>query len=580
MAERPYDVLPGDHGTRIRVNTHGSYILRVPRLNRGTAFTHAERVKLGLEGLLPERVTPLEGQLHRAYTRFLRAGSPLEKYAYLQGLRDRNTVLFYRLLSEHLDEIMPIVYTPTIGEAIQEFSLWFQQVNAVFLSIDAPERIAASLRAAGKGPDDVDMLIVTDSEGILGIGDQGVGGVLICICKKSIYTAAGGVDPDRMLPVILDVGTDNLRLLNDDLYLGLRHARVRGERYDAFVDAFVQAAREVFPDAMVHWEDFGADNAHRILNRYRDELCTFNDDVQGTAAVVAAAVMAGVTAKGERLRDQRFVISGAGTAGIGVADLLVDLLVTEGLTREHARSRFWATSSRGLITDDPHLRFRDFQRPYARPASETEEWTVDEPARIGLADIVHNVHPTVLIGTSGQPNSFTEKVVREMAAHTQRPLIFPLSNPTALAEATPAQLIEWTDGRALIATGSPFGTVTHEGVTHDIAQANNALVFPGLGLGVAVCKASRVTDGMIAAAAQAVASLVQLRTPGQSLLPSVRDLRRVSATVAIAAARQAEAEGVAQVPLTDPVQQVFDRMWQPVYPELVYGDSVAASEEA
>ena len=577
MAKRPYDVLPGDHGARIRVNIHGSYILRVPRLNRGTAFTHDERVQLGLEGLLPERVTPLEGQLHRAYTRFLRAATPLEKYAYLQGLRDRNTVLFYRLLSEHLDEIMPIVYTPTIGDAIQEFSLWFQQVNAVFLAIDAPDRIEASLRASGKGPDDIDMLIVTDSEGILGIGDQGVGGVLICIGKKSLYTAAGGVDPDRMLPVVLDVGTDNLKLLNDDLYLGLRHARVRGERYDAFVDAFVQAAQAVFPHAMVHWEDFGASNAHRILNRYRDELCTFNDDVQGTAAVVAAAVMAGVSAKGERLRDQRIVISGAGTAGIGVADLLVDLMVSEGLTPEEARSLFWATSSRGLVTDDPHLRFRDFQRPYARAVAETDGWTVDEPARIGLADIVRNVHPTVLIGTSGQPGLFNEDVVRDMAAHVDRPLIFPLSNPTVLAEATPGQLIEWTDGRALIATGSPFGPVTHEGVTYTVAQANNALVFPGLGLGVAVCRASRVTDHMIAAAARAVASLVHLRTPGQSLLPSVRDLRRVSATVAIAVARQAELDGVAGVPLTDPVQQVFDRMWQPVYPELLFGDDDPAS---
>lgn len=579
MAERPYDVLPGDHGTRIQVNTHGSYILRVPRLNRGTAFTHEQRVELGLEGLLPERVTPLEGQLHRTYTRFLRAGSAVEKFAYLHALRDRNTVLFYRLLSEHLDEMMPIVYTPTIGEAIQEFSLWYQRVNGVFLSIDAPERIESSLRATGKTAEDVDLLIVTDSEGILGIGDQGVGGILICIGKKSLYTAAAGMDPDRMVPIVLDVGTNNLSLLNDDLYLGLRHARVRGERYDAFLAAFVEAAQKVFPNAMVHWEDFGADNAHRILGTYRDEICTFNDDVQGTAAVVAAAVMSGVRAKGERLRDQRFVISGAGTAGIGIADLLVDLLQQEGLDEQGARSLFWATTSRGLVTDDATKRFRDFQRRYQRSSAEVASWTVEDAGRIGLADVVANVHPTVLIGTSGQTGSFTEAIVKDMAAHVERPLIMPLSNPTTLAEATPGHIIEWTEGRALIATGSPFAPVTYDGVTYDIAQANNALVFPGLGLGVAVCRATRVTDGMIAATAQAVASLVNFRKAGQSLLPSVRDLRRVSANVAIAVARQAELDGVAQNPLHDPVQQIFEAMWQPVYPELIYNERVVATEE-
>ena len=554
----------------MRVNARGSFILRVPRLNRGTAFTPEERVKLGLEGLLPERVTPLEGQLHRAYTRFLRAGSALDKFSYLQGLRDRNTVLFYRLMSEHLEEIMPIVYTPTIGEAIQQFSLWYQQINGVFLSIDAPDRIEASLRATGKGPDDVDLLVVTDSEGILGIGDQGVGGIQICIGKKSIYTAAAGVDPDRMIPVVLDVGTNNLKLLNDDLYLGIRAARVRGERYDEFIDQVVQAIQKVFPNAMVHWEDFGADNAHRILRRYRDEICTFNDDVQGTAAVVGAAIVAGVRAKGERLRDQRFVVHGAGTAGVGVADLLVDLIMAEGLTREEARQRFWAVSSRGLVTDDPNARFRDFQRAYARPVGEAASWALSDDTRIGLADIVANVHPTVLIGTSGQPGSFTESIVREMAAHVEQPLILPLSNPTKLAEATPANILEWTDGRALIATGSPFRPVLFEDVTYTIAQANNAFVFPGLGLGVAVCRATRVTDRMIAAAALAVASLVRLGRPGESLLPQINDLRRVSATVAIAVAEAAAEDGVAGAPLTDPVQQVFDAMWQPVYPELVF----------
>ncbi|HMR14061.1 MAG TPA: NAD-dependent malic enzyme, partial [Arachnia sp.] len=522
-----------------------------------------------LVGLLPSRVTPLEAQLNRAYNRFRNATTPLAKFSYLQGLRERNTVLFYRLLSDHLDEIMPIVYTPTIGEAIKEFSLWYQQMNGVFLSIDRPDLIEASLRGFAHAPEDIDLLIVTDSEGILGIGDQGVGGIQICMGKKSLYTAAAGMDPDRMVSVVLDVGTDNLRLLNDDLYLGERHARVRGERYDEFVDAFIKGASAVFPNAMVHWEDFGADNAHRLLGVYRDQICTFNDDIQGTAAVVASAVLAGVAAKRERLSEQRFVVHGGGTAGVGIADLLVDLLVKEGLTRQQARTRFWVTSSRGLVTDDATLRFRDFQRPYARSIGELSEWDVDQIGRYMLPDIVRNVHPTVLIGTSGQPGSFSEAVVTDMAAHVDRPLILPLSNPTSLAEATPTELLRWTDGRALIATGSPFPAVTHDGVAFRIAQANNALVFPGIGLGVAVCRASRVTDSMIAASAEAVASLSQVLHPGDSLLPSIKDLRRVSSTVALAVATAAEADGVAQRPLTHPVEQVYEAMWQPEYPELI-----------
>ena len=572
MTERAYEVLPGNHGTRIKVNARGSAILRIPRLNRGTAFTQEERQKLGLIGLLPAHSTPLEGQLHRTYQRFLAAGSPLQQFAYLRGLRDRNTVLFYRLVSEHMAEMMPIIYTPTIGDAIQEFSMMFRQINGVFLNINAPEVIDESLLAIGRRPEDVDIVIVTDSEGILGIGDQGVGGVEICLGKKSLYTAAAGVDPNRMVPVVLDVGTDNLALLNDDLYLGLRHSRVRGERYDEFVHAFVEVVKRVFPHAMIHWEDFGADNAHRILTTYRDKVCTFNDDVQGTAAVVGAAALAGVRAKGEKLSAQRVVIHGAGTAGIGIADLLVDLMVAEGLTPEQARQRFWVTASRGLVTDAPGAKARDFQRPYGRAHGEVEHWTLDEPGHIGLADVVRNVHPTLLIGTSAQPGSFTQEIVTDMASHTERPIIMPLSNPTSLVEATPAQLLEWTHGRALIATGSPFAPVTHDGVEYTIAQANNAFIFPGLGLGVSVCKASRVTDGMIGAAAQALASLVRIARPGQSLLPALNDLRRVSATVAIAVAKAADAEGVADAPLTDPVQQVFDAMWQPVYPELIIED--------
>ena len=544
-------------------------MLRIPRINRGTAFTEQQRVDLGLVGLLPSGVTTFGGQLQRAYQQFQSASTNLDKFTYLQALRDRNTVLFYRLLSDHLPEMMPIVYTPTIGEAIQNFSwTYHQRLHGVFLSIDRPEAMEASLLAFGRERDDVDLIIVTDSEGILGIGDQGVGGIQICLGKKSLYTAAAGLDPNRAIPVVLDVGTDNLALLNDEVYLGERHSRVRGERYDAFIEQFVETVTRTFPHAMVHWEDFGASNAHRILNRYRDRICTFNDDVQGTAAVVGAAALAAVRAKDERMSDQRVVIFGAGTAGIGIADLMIDLMVAEGADRDECRSKFWCLSSQGLVTTAT-AKIRDFQQPYARPWDEVAAWEVANPSKIGLLDVVRNVAPTILVGTSGQGGAFSERVIKEMASHVERPVIMPLSNPTVLAEALPGDLLAWTDGRALIATGSPFTPVTHGGVVFTIAQANNALVFPGLGLGVAVSRAERVTDHMIAAAAQALASVPHLSKPGASLLPSVDRLRMVSATVAVAVAQAAVEDGVARDELVDPIQQVYDAMWLPDYPEII-----------
>ncbi len=465
--------------------------------------------------------------------------------------------------------MMPIVYTPTIGEAIQRFSgTYHQRLHGVFLSIDRPDTMEASLLAFGREPDEVDLVIVTDSEGILGIGDQGVGGIQICLGKKSLYTAAAGLDPNRAIPVVLDVGTDNLALLNDEVYLGERHSRVRGERYDAFIDAFVDTVTRTFPHAMIHWEDFGASNAHRILNRYRDRVCTFNDDVQGTAAVVGAAAVAAVRAKDERMRDQRVVVFGAGTAGIGVADLMVDLMVAEGLHRDECRSRFWCLSSQGLITTAT-TRIRDFQRPYARSVDEVADWDVANEDRIDLLEVVRAVSPTILLGTSGQGGAFTQAVIAEMARHVDRPVVMPLSNPTNLAEALPEDILSWSDGRAFIATGSPFAPVTYGNVTYTVAQANNALVFPGLGLGVAVSRARRVTDKMITAAAQALASITHVTTPGASLLPSVERLRMVSATVAVAVARAAVEDGVAENELIDPIQQVYDAMWLPDYPELI-----------
>jgi malate dehydrogenase (oxaloacetate-decarboxylating) len=565
--ERPYELAGAADSLVARVRARGNDVLRNPMLNRGTAFTEAEREALGLDGLLPSAVSSMDSQVRRTEQQYRGQPDPLAKHVYLASLRDRNEVLFYRLLSEHLEEMLPIVYTPTIGDVIERFSHDYNRPRGVFLSIDEPDAIEGALRAYGLGPDDCDLIVATDSEGILGIGDQGVGGVQISIGKLTVYTAAGGIHPRRVIPVVLDVGTDNLRLLDDPMYLGNRHPRVRGQRYDDFIDAFVTAATTLFPNALLHWEDFGASNARRILERYDPTCCTFNDDMQGTAAVVVAAVFAALRATGERLRDQRVVVYGAGTAGIGIADMLRDAMVREGLSREEATQRFWALGSRGLLTEERAAELRDFQVPYARPAGETAGWA-GASGSIGLAEVVARARPTILIGTSTQPGAFSEPIVRTMAASAERPVILPLSNPTSLCEALPEDLVAWTDGRALVATGSPFPPVHHDGTEHVIAQANNALVFPGLGLGVSVVRARRVSTGMLTAAAAAVAELSDAGTTGAALLPPVDDLRSVSAAVGIAVAQAAAAEGLAQVELHDPVRQVHAAMWRPEYPRI------------
>ena len=551
----------------LQIGARGRLVLVHPMANRGTAFTLDEREQLGLSGLLPSRVTTIEEQLRRTYAQYSRSPSPLAKFIQLTQLRDRNEVLFYRLLSEHLEEMLPIIYTPTIGEAIERFSHEYTGARAVFLSIDHPELVEQSLRDFELDAEDVDLVVVTDSEGILGIGDQGIGGVQIALGKLGVYTAAAGIHPRRAIPIVLDVGTDNLGLLNSDLYLGERHARVRGERYDEFIDLFVQTVTRLFPNAMLHWEDFGAGNAHRILNRYTDEICTFNDDIQGTAAVVLAAVLAAVRLTGMPLAEHRVMIYGAGTAGVGVADLIREAVRRAGVSDEDSYRQFWAFNSRGLIVEDG-LGVRDFQRPYARARADVAGWTVVDPARISLAEAVREVKPTILIGTSAQHGAFTEDVVRAMAEHCDKPIIMPLSNPTSHSEAHPADLLEWTDGRALIATGSPFGTIRHGEIYHTIAQANNALIFPGLGLGVSVVRAERVTAEMIYAAADALAGLMNEYRPGASLLPSMSDLRVVAATVAKAVAQTAEAQGLARRPMTNPIADIYQRMWKPEYPRL------------
>jgi malate dehydrogenase (oxaloacetate-decarboxylating) len=575
MSEPPFELVRTPRGTTARVRARGYAVLASPILNRGTAFTVAERQALGLTGLLPDSVSTIDGQLRRVYEQYHRQGGDLEKHVYLGNLRDRNEVLFYRLLSEHIQEMLPIVYTPTIGRAIERFSQEFRRPRGVYLSVDHPEQVEESFLNFGLGPDDVDLIVATDGEGILGIGDWGVGGAQIAVGKLAVYTAAAGIHPRRVIPVMLDVGTDNLALLNDELYLGNRHARVRGERYDELIEAFVATATKLFPYAMIHWEDLGASNARRVLLKYKDSCCTFNDDMQGTAAVVLAAAFAALRAAGTKMRDQRVVIHGAGTAGIGIADMMRDVMVAEGLSRAEATSRFYALGSRGLLTDDQVPLIRDFQVEYARPAAEVAGWAgggepASRPDATGgvptLADVVREVHPTMLIGTSAQAASFSEAIVRDMASHCDRPIIMPLSNPTSKCEALPADLIRWTDGRALVATGSPFPPVEHNGRTYTIAQANNALIFPGLGLGVAVARARRVSDGMLAAAADAVAKIAAGSGPGAPLLPPVDNLRAVSAGVALAVARAAAKEGLADARLDDPIQQIHQAMWRPAYP--------------
>ena len=555
---------------RLATTLRGYDVLHHPLVNKGTAFTLEERASLGLTGLLPPSVKTLEQQAERAYDQYRRQPTDLARNVHLTSLHDRNEVLFYHLVTAHLREMLPVVYTPTVAQAIEQFSHEFRRPRGVFLSIDHPQEVEQSFRNLDLGPEDVDLIVATDGERILGIGDWGVGGIDISIGKLAVYTAAAGIHPARVIPVVLDVGTDRESLLADEQYLGNRHRRVRDGRYDEFVDLYVQTARRLFPHALLHWEDFGADNARRLLERYRDTLCTFNDDMQGTGAVVLAAVKSALRVTGGRMRDQRVVMFGCGTAGIGIADQLRAEMVAEGLGRDDATGRFWGLGRHGLMTDARADALRDFQRPYARAETEVCDWKHVDGA-VDLEEVVRQVRPTILIGVSTIPRAFTEAVVREMARHVERPVILPLTNPTALSEAVPEDLVAWTDGRALIATGSPFDPVTRGGTVHRIGQANNAFVFPGIGLGTIAVRAARVSDGMLAAAADAVAAMTQPTEPGASLLPEVEHLREVSAAVATAVARQAMAEGIARRPLTRLESSVRAAMWDPVYRPVVAG---------
>ncbi len=545
----------------------GVEVLSTPLLNKGVAFTQEEREELGLKGLLPPAVLTLEEQARRAYEQFCSQPDDLLKNVYLTALHDRNEVLFYRILTDHLREMLPIVYTPTVGVAIQRYSHEYRKPRGVYLSINDPSGIEEAFANIGATAENIDLVVVTDGEGILGIGDWGVGGINIAIGKLAVYTAAVGIDPSRVLPVILDVGTNREELLNNPFYIGNRHPRITGEAYDEFIDTFVQAVSKQFPKALLHWEDFSSRNARKILDKYRHDICTFNDDIQGTGAVSLAAVLSAVKASGVPLSEHRVVVFGAGTAGIGIADQVRDAMVRVGVSEEESYKRFWCIDRNGLVTDNMED-LLDFQMPYARKAAEVSEWKQNDV--IGLTEVVKHVKPTILIGTSTVAGAFKEEIIKEMASHVERPIILPMSNPTPLAEAKPADLIEWTEGRALVATGSPFEPVTYNGVTYVIGQSNNALIFPGLGLGTIVVRASVMTDGMFAAAAEAVASMVDTSQPGAPILPEVEELRNISEMVAIEVAKVAVAEGVARENLSDNDIKIVvkEAIWEPEYRQI------------
>ena len=542
-------------------------VIADPLTNRGTAFTAEERRRLGILGRFPSAVETLDEQAARSYAQLRSFATDLDKYVFLDQLHNRNEVLYYRVLTDHLAELLPIVYDPTVGEAIKKWSRDYRRSRAVYLSIDRIEDVRPSFEALGLGPGDVDLLVVSDAEEILGIGDWGVNGTDISVGKLAVYTAAAGIHPERAIAVNLDCGTDNEALLNDPAYLGNRHARVRGARYDALIDEYLAVASELFPGALLHFEDFGPANARRILQANRERYRIFNDDMQGTGAIVMAAVVSGMRVTGQTFADQRLVVYGAGTAGTGMADQIHAGMVRDGLSPEEATARIWLVDRAGLVTDDM-TGLPDYQRAYARPAAEAAGWQRSSRGAVELLEVVRRARPTVLIGTSTNHGAFTREVVEAVSAGVERPIILPLSNPTERIEAMPQDVIAWSGGKALVATGIPVAPFDYEGTTFTIGQGNNALLYPGLGLGVIVSGASRVTDGMLLAAAQAVAGQVDPTEPGASLLPPVENLRASSATVAVAVARQAQADGVATASHDNLIQAVQDAMWQPVYGNL------------
>ena len=537
-----------------------SEILNNPFLNKGTAFTKEERQALGLTGTLPSKVQTIDEQATQAYAQFKSKPSRLEQRIFLMNLFNENRTLFFHLMDEHVVEFMPIVYDPVVADSIEQYNeLFLDPQNAAFVSVDAPEDIEATLKNAADGRD-IRLVVVTDAEGILGMGDWGVNGVDIAIGKLMVYTAAAGIDPSQVLPVSIDAGTNNQKLLDDPLYLGNRHKRVSGEQYYDVIDKFVAAEQQLFPDSLLHFEDFGRDNAQVILDKYKDQIATFNDDIQGTGMVVLAGILGALNISKESIKDQKILSFGAGTAGMGIANQILDELMQAGLTEEEAKQHFYAVDKQGLLFDDTEG-LTPAQRAFTRKRSEFSN--ADELTN--LEAVVKAVHPTVMIGTSTQPGTFTESIIKEMAAHTERPIIFPLSNPTKLAEAKAEDLIKWTDGRALVATGIPADDVEYKGVTYQIGQGNNALMYPGLGFGLIASTAKVLNAETLSAACHALGGIVDTSKPGAAVLPPVAKITEFSQKLAEVVAQSVIDQKLNKEPIADAKQAVADMKWVPEY---------------
>jgi malate dehydrogenase (oxaloacetate-decarboxylating) len=548
----------------VETTRSGYDLINSPLLNKGTAFTEQERDVFDLHGLLPPTVSTLDEQVSRRLQALRQLPNDFERYVFLRGLQDSNEVLFYALLVRNLEELLPIVYTPTVGLGCQHFSQAFRRPRGLFLSVPHQKRIESIL--AHPRFDNVEVIVVTDGERVLGLGDQGAGGMGISIGKLSLYSSCAGFHPTTTLPVFLDVGTDNSDRLLDPLYIGWRHERVRGEAYDDFVETFVSAVAARWPHVLLQWEDFSRENATRLLERYRGRLCSFNDDIQGTAVVAAGTLLAAVNVTGTPMRGQRVAVLGAGGAGIGIGTLLMRAMVEDGLSEDEARKRFYFVDRDGLLVDDMSG-LLPFQRPFAHVRSDIRAWSLEQEGRISLSDVVNNARPTVLIGVSGQPGAFSEATVRSMAASVPRPIVFPLSNPTSRAEATPADLMAWTDGRAIVGTGSPFPPVLKNGSFVRVDQTNNSYVFPGIGLAAVAVRARKISDGMLMAAARALADLSPAReSPNANLLPPVTEARGISVRVALAVAMQACSEGLTELTSSSEItRRIQTKGWIPVY---------------
>ncbi|HSE21886.1 MAG TPA: NAD-dependent malic enzyme [Pyrinomonadaceae bacterium] len=542
----------------IETSLTGQLLLDNPLLNKGSAFSECERRDFGLLGLLPPHYSTVSEQLARTYENYRRKESDIERYVFLTALQDRNETLFYSLLQEHISEMMPVIYTPTVGEGCRQYSHVFRRPRGLYIAYPHRDDIPAILDNAPC--DKPEVIVVTDGERILGLGDLGVGGMGIPIGKLSLYTLCAGIHPAVTLPIMLDVGTDNAELLEDPLYLGWRHRRVRGQEYDDFIDAFVEAVRQKFPRVLLQWEDFSKQNAARLLERYRDRLCSFNDDIQGTGAVTVAGLLAAMRILHSELHEQRILILGAGSSAIGICDQIVAAMVHAGYTEREAKQQLWLVDSKGLVHEGRSNLEASKQR-YARRIAGLNDY--------GFLEVVKNVHPTILIGTSGQHGAFSEEIVREMARHVRHPVIFPLSNPNSKSEATPSELLQWTDGRALIATGSPFPPVSYEGRLIHVGQCNNAFIFPGLGLGVIASRARRVTEAMFSAAARVLSEFSPaLNDPAGPLFPPLEKVREVSYHVAVAVGAEAIRAGLTSLSLDSLEVAVMNKIWTPRYSPL------------